>query len=121
MAPSIETGDAVVTRLVHPGDVWAGQVVTFQDPSRSGELVTHRVIEVRRDGSRFSFVTAGDANTGVEQWSMEGSGTLGRLVLRFPKAGYVLGWLRIPAVRTALLFGGAILLSFLALRRIWGW
>jgi signal peptidase len=120
MAPAIETGDMVVTRLVRPSAVSEGDVITFQDPSRDGELVTHRVVETGRQGGQISFVTKGDANTGQEEWSVDDHGTVGAMAFRIPKAGYVLAWLRTPAVRTSLVIGAALILSFLALRRIWG-
>jgi signal peptidase len=119
MAPAIESGDIVVTRLVRPDAVEPGDVVSFRDSSRQGELVTHRVVEVRREGDRISFVTRGDANTGEERWSIDSRGTIGATVFRVPGGGHVLAWLRMPSVRTALLVSSALALAVLALRRIW--
>lgn len=120
MSPTVNTGDLVVTRLVNPSAVDAGDIITFQDPSRAGELVTHRVVETRRQGSQISFITKGDANSGQEDWSVGDQGQVGAMAFRIPKAGYALAWLRTPAVRVALMIGAALILSFLALRRIWG-
>jgi signal peptidase len=120
MSPTVETGDVVVTRLVNPSAVDAGDIITFQDPSRAGELVTHRVVETRRDGSQISFITQGDANSGQEDWSVGNQGKVGAMAFRIPKAGYALAWFRNPAVRASLLIGAALILSFLGLRRIWG-
>jgi signal peptidase len=119
MAPAIQGGDVVVTRLVRPSAVEPGDVVTFRDPSRHGDLVTHRVIRVRREGDRLAFVTRGDANTGQERWSIDRDGTIGSAAFRVPGAGHVLAWLRMPAVRTAFLVASALVLAALALRRIW--
>lgn len=120
MEPTVSTGDVVVTRLVRPSAVSKGDIVTFQDPSRAGELVTHRVVKTRRDGDVVSFVTRGDANSGQEEWSVDADGTVGAMAFRIPKAGYLLAWLRTPVVRISLVVGAALILSFLALRRIWG-
>jgi signal peptidase I len=119
MAPAIGVADVIVTRVVHPAAVEIGDVVTFRDPSRSEELVTHRVTEVVRDGDTFSFVTRGDANSGVERWSVDADGTVGRYLFRIPKVGYVLGWVAVPLIRSALMVGAALLLGIGALRRIW--
>ena len=119
MAPAIHSGDVVVTRLVMPSKVEPGDVVSFRDPSRQGDLVTHRVVEVRAEGGRLAFVTRGDANTGEERWSIQRDGTIGAAAFRVPGAGHVLGWLRMPAVRTAFLVASALALAALALRRIW--
>jgi signal peptidase len=119
MSPAIGTADVIVTRVVHPTAVGKGDVVTFRDPSRSEELVTHRVTEVVRRGDTFSFVTRGDANTGVERWSVAADGTVGRFLFRIPKVGYVLGWVAVPLIRSALMVGAGLLLGIAALRRIW--
>lgn len=119
MTPAIETGDVVVTTMVRPSDVAVGDVVTFRDPSREGELVTHRVVKARFEGGSFRFRTRGDANTGSERWSIEADGTLGRLWFTVPKAGYPLAWMGEPRIRAGFLILGASLLGFAAVRRIW--
>jgi signal peptidase len=119
MAPAVQSGDVVVTRLVRPSAVEPGDVVTFRDPSRRGELVTHRVVQVRPEEDRLAFVTRGDANTGEERWSIGRDGTVGSAAFRVAGAGHVLAWLRVPGVRTGLLVVSAVALAALALRRIW--
>jgi signal peptidase len=119
MAPAIQSGDIVVTRLVRPTSVRPGDVITFRDSSRHGELVTHRLVEARGEGDRVSFVTRGDANTGEERWSIDSEGTIGATAFRVPKAGHILSRLRVPAVRMSLLVSSALVLAVLALRRIW--
>jgi signal peptidase I len=119
MTPAIGVADVIVTRIVKPAAVNIGDVVTFRDPSRNQELVTHRVTHVVQLGNSFSFVTRGDANTGVERWSVDADGTVGRFLFRIPKVGYVLGWVAVPLIRSALMVGAALLLGTAALRRIW--
>lgn len=119
MAPAIKAGDVVVTTMVGPSDVAVGDVVTFRDPTRSGELVTHRLVRARAEGGSFRFLTRGDANTGTEEWSIEADGKLGSLWFSIPKAGYPLAWAGDPRMRAGLLTVGALLLGFAAIRRIW--
>jgi signal peptidase I len=59
MEPAVRTGDLIVTKRVHPTAVDRGQVVTFHDPSRDRELLTHRVVRVRERAGRLYFVTRG--------------------------------------------------------------
>ncbi|MEX2459229.1 MAG: signal peptidase I [Actinomycetota bacterium] len=119
MAPAIRAGDVVVVRMVEPARVARGDVVTFRDPSRQGDLVTHRVVRMRREGGAYAFVTRGDANTGVERWAIPVDGRLGRLALRVPNAGYAVAWLGVPTVRLAVVTGTSVLLGVAVLRRIW--
>ena len=119
MQPAIAAGDLIMTKRVRPIEVEAGAIVTFRDPSRGSELVTHRVLKKRHQGGRVAFVTRGDANTGVERWSIDADGTLGMLTWRIPKAGYAASWFRLPVVRFGFLALGTLLVGGVALRRIW--
>ena len=92
MRPSLPPGDVVLSEAVAPLSVRPGDVVTFHDPSRGGELVTHRVKSMRRDGPVVRFVTQGDANDVPERWTVAADGQIGRAVLHVPKVGYVLHW-----------------------------
>jgi signal peptidase len=119
MAPAVETGDLIVTAPIRARDAAVGEVITFRDPTRARRLITHRVVSVRQAGLRLAFVTRGDANTGVERWTIAPDGKLGRLFIRVPRAGYALAWLRLSTLGPWLLPVGAALLALVAVRRIW--
>lgn len=119
MEPAIRMGDLIVTQTVQPTEVSEGDVITFSDPTRSGMLVTHRAQRIERNASRVAFVTKGDANGGVEEWSIDKNGTLGRLMFTIPMVGYAVSWAAEPAMRFGLLIAGGLLLTYSALRRIW--
>ena len=92
MEPALDPGDVVLSASRAPLDVAPGDVVTFHDPSRDGELVTHRVESMRRTDGMVTFVTKGDANDVSERWSVPVDGTVGRAALRVPEVGHVLQW-----------------------------
>jgi signal peptidase len=119
MEPAVSTGDMAVTRTITPTEAAVGDVVTFKDPSRHGELVTHRVVKVRTKGDQVAFVTKGDSNTGVEKWKIDSDGKIGRLTLRIPRLGYAVVWVTAPKVRASLIAAAALLFAVAALRRIW--
>jgi signal peptidase len=119
MAPAIGTGDIVVSKVIRPSEASVGDVVTFRDPTRESELVTHRVVDKQDQGGAIAFVTKGDANGATEDWTIERSGTMGKVVFRLPKAGYLVAWATLPAVRAALLIGAAGIFAVIALRWIW--
>ena len=118
MAPVLKPGDAVLDRFVPAHRVGAGQVVTFFDQGR-GVLVTHRVVSVEDIGDRRQFVTRGDANTGVEIWSIDRDGPLGLLVGRVPHAGYPLAWLSSEPVMATLYLLLAVIVGRAVIGRIW--
>lgn len=119
MTPTIRTGDLVISRPIHPDEAQIGDIVMFKDPGRSGELISHRVRAVHLHGGRAYFVTRGDANTGFERWNVPQSGSIGEIVYRLPKLGYVIGGVNSPAGKLLLVALPATLLLFLGLIRIW--
>ncbi|HEV2814467.1 MAG TPA: signal peptidase I [Solirubrobacteraceae bacterium] len=92
MEPALTPGDVVLSKSLAPLDVRPGDVVSFHDPSRGGELVTHRVESMRRTGSQVRFVTKGDANDVSETWAVAVDGRIGRTAMSVPKVGHVLHW-----------------------------
>jgi signal peptidase len=119
MEPTISTGDVVVTRPTTASSIHAGRVITFRDPADSGRLLTHRVRRVTHHGASTDVVTQGDANTGVERWSMATDGHLGVVVYRVPRIGYVLHPAQSPMGRIVLVGVPVLLWGVLVLRGIW--
>jgi signal peptidase I len=103
MEPALNVGDVVVARQIPAGQAQPGQVVTFSDPSRPKKLITHRVRSVSVVDGTARFVTRGDANTGVERWSIPADGTVGLVERRVPKIGYVAVYARTRSGMLALL------------------
>lgn len=120
MEPALDPGDVVLSARHAPLDVRPGDVVTFHDPSRGGELVTHRVESMRRNGAMVSFVTRGDANDVSERWSVPADGAIGRAVLRVPDVGHVLQRAGTREGKLALIAAPALLLVMLELVGIAG-
>jgi len=119
MTPTLHVGDVVIEHRVPPLSVRVGDIVTFRVPEHQSRLYTHRVVAMEAVGSDVSFVTRGDANTGVERWTIPASGTIGRVELRIPNLGYVTNRAGSRIGRFGLLVIPAILLAFVELRRIW--
>ena len=119
MAPAIRTGDLLLARDIAPRQAHGGDVITFHAPD-GGRLTTHRVVSRRLNpGGRWTFTTRGDANTAGERWDVPARGQIGRVEVRLPRAGYVLGWLGRPVWAILLVAGGGLLLAVLLARRIW--
>ena len=120
MRPALGVGDVVLSERTAPLDARPGDVVTFKDPSRHGELVTHRVESMRRTGDEVTFVTKGDANDAPERWTVAVDGSIGRATIRIPKVGYVLQWTSGREGKLALIVVPATLLVMLELGGLLG-
>jgi signal peptidase I len=119
MAPVLRTGDLVIDRQVTPLQVRTGDIVTFRDPNDATRLITHRVQSVHPVGDAVAFVTKGDANNSVQGWSIHSEGTMGRVVVRIPLAGYLIFWARSRFGVFAVLVIPTILMGASFLIRIW--
>lgn len=119
MTPALLVGDLIVTQPVRPISIRVGDIVTFSDQSRGNVLVTHRVVEMAREGSKYSFITKGDGNTAVEEWTIGDKGALGRFAFRVPKAGFLVWGISTPPARVGLAGLFLVLATVTALRRIW--
>jgi signal peptidase I len=119
MTPTIGVGSVVLSISVHPFQVRPGTIVTFRDPAIGQQLVTHRVVQMRRAGQLVEFVTKGDANHATEHWTVPVSGSIGRDVLVIPGVGRWLTALNLPVARIIEILGAMLLFAFLLLRWIW--
>ena len=61
MEPTLHVGDFIIVKSCDPSELKVRDIISFysEDESIKGMLVTHRITEIRRDGT---FVTKGDAN-----------------------------------------------------------
>ena len=90
MQPSINAGDVVMTEAADPDTVFdEGTVVTFEDPLRDGELVTHRVVAINDDGT---YRTRGDGNDVSDSTSLEPEAVVGVGRLLIPSVALPRVW-----------------------------
>ncbi len=86
MEPTISAGDMVVVRDVPPDAIAEGDVITF---TNGGERITHRVVEVRSEGSERRFVTKGDANEDRDAEPVSAGQVEGRVWFHLPLLGHL--------------------------------
>ena len=119
MEPAIHTGDVIVDEWIDPAEARVGDVLSFNDPSRAGIVLTHRVVSFKRRGDQVEFVTRGDANTGVERWTAPADGSIGRVAYRVPYAGFVMVFTRTPLGKLLFLILPAIAWGAYEIFGIW--
>ena len=112
MRPALRSGDVVWLDGIVAADARVGDVVAFAHPD-DRRPVLHRVARIEPAGADLRFVTRGDANSGVERWSVRREARLGRYTgVRVPAAGRAA---RSPQTAAAVVAVAVALL----LRRIW--
>lgn len=113
MAPAIPEGSAVLVKSCAPESVETGDVIMFD---RSGDVITHRVLENRRDEA--VFITRGDANPAADFEPVAYGSLIGRVQYHVAAAGRVLAVISGTAgrIRLIALACAAVLLKVLAAR-----
>ena len=119
MKGSVEAGDQVIVLPRRAREIAVGEIVAFADPEGSGRLLQHRVQRVDRRGGRVAVITMGDANSGVERWSLPGTASVGRVVAVLPRAGYIFGPIGTPPLRGLLAALAWLAILALILTAIW--
>lgn len=118
MAPTLFTGDLVVSRSEPAARIHPGDIVTFQHPALHVP-VTHRVVDVRTAGGWAQVTTKGDANVAAENWRVPVTGRVGHAVFHVPSAGRLLRASTGRLARTLAIVLAAGCLGVRLLRRIW--
>lgn len=88
MTPIMPVGSVGVVQPVPAEKIGLGDVLTFTSKDHSGNLVTHRVVEILtgEDGA-LSFRTKGDANEGNDRSLVPTEAVEGRVIMVVPGAG----------------------------------
>jgi signal peptidase len=121
MRPTFSPGDMVIEVPEPVSSVRVGQVISYQVPTGIHQVETHRIVRILQGGAHPVIQTQGDANNWPDPWTakLEGN-TAWRMATIIPRLGYVVNWLRGPAVRLAAIIVAPALLALLFLFEIWG-
>lgn len=91
MQPAINPGDIVLAAPPEPDvRLSTGTVITFEDPARPGELITHRVETANPDGT---YTTRGDANSSSDSYEVSPDELTGVGRLLVPSVGLPRVWM----------------------------
>lgn len=83
------TGDVMVIYGTKPKNIKIGDVIVFM--SKRPEPIIHRVVNIKSDDNKLSFMTKGDhnINSGPDEMSIGEERIIGRAILKIPLLGYV--------------------------------
>jgi signal peptidase len=94
MRPALEVGDMAIATNVNPDAIKIGDIIQYV---KNGEVIIHRVIEIRDDGNGVKlFITKGDANA-VPDEPVSQTAVVGKTILIIPKIGWVSIYLKVAA------------------------
>ncbi len=85
MEPEIPVGSIVYAKKAEPTAVAPGDVIVFYGGHDENAVVTHRVVENRKDEKEF--ITKGDANAGNDVTPIAYNNLIGKVVFDLPGIG----------------------------------
>jgi len=100
MSPEYPAGSLLVVTPQPAADLAPGDVLTYHIPIDDHRVVTHRVVEVDRQGDAVLVRTKGDANTAQDPWVARITDDTAWTVRgAVPGAGQAIRWARSPKLR----------------------
>ena len=92
MYPEIKPGSLIIVKKVNdPENLQVKDVITFQSPRNEKQLITHRIVKVKKLDSKIYFITKGDANLTADVEEVGTASVFGKYQnISIPYAGYVL-------------------------------
>lgn len=101
MTPTMEVGDVAIAISTDPNNIHVGDIIQYW---KQGEMILHRVIEIRKTETGKTFITKGDANAEPDSDPVYPSQIRGKLILTIPKLGWISIYLKEFARQTYTFF-----------------
>ncbi len=95
MVPTIKVEDAIVIQRKEANELKKGDIITFKssDPRYSGVTITHRIVEVQKQGKEYFYKTKGDNNNTPDAALVSYKNVYGKVLVTIPKIGYLQSFL----------------------------
>ena len=81
--PKLKKNDVIIVKKnVKLENIKEGNIITFKN--KYGEIITHRVSQIRKTGNYISFTTKGDSNEKEDSEPVDSKMIIGRVVYTLP-------------------------------------
>ena len=119
MDPEIQSGDLIFCHTVEAEAVQVGDIISFYDPMGNGStVVTHRVMEIKDEGTGLSFITKGDNNNTEDQMPVQAEDVIGLYKSRIAGAGNIAMFMQTtPGLIVCVILPMILLIGWDVLRR----
>lgn len=120
MKPDYPPGSLILVKPTPANQLKLGEVITFTDPDNAARgLVTHRIVKIEHEKGAPIFTTQGDANPVPDTWRLKLSSDAGLMTYSVPQVGRLSFLVRTKEGYLLLVGIPVLLLSLIALIRIW--
>jgi signal peptidase I len=121
MEPGIKTGSIIAIKPTDDQSKYQkGDVITFRALDQPNILITHRIVEVQKEGSNLSYITKGDNNDAKDVDPIPSKNVVGEYVeFTVPYVGYFLSFAKSDLGNIFLLIVPGALLIIYSLYSAW--
>lgn len=117
MAPEIKMGSVVLVKQA--SDYKIGDIITFGEISKIKTPTTHRIYEIKVQGSQPVYITKGDANNAPDIREITKKDILGKVLLSVPYLGYAVDAAKKPFGFALIIIVPAVLIIFGEIKKIY--
>ena len=118
MEPAIKTGSVVVVKPVDSYKI--EDIITFTNPKKPVESVTHRIYDMKVIEGRISYITKGDANNAPDQREVSEREVVGKVLFSIPYLGYAVDFAQKPLGFAFIILIPAVIIIGDEIRKIYG-
>ena len=86
MEPELKIGDIVIVKETAESDINVGDIISFRKGQR---VITHRVIEIKKEDQKCTYVTQGDSNNVEDKENTEFNMIEGKVIKKIPFLGKI--------------------------------
>ncbi len=117
MEPGIKMGSVV---LIKPADDYKiGDVITFGEISKIKTPTTHRIYEIKVQGSQPVYITKGDANNAPDIKEVQKKDVIGKVLFSVPYFGYAVDFAKKPMGFALIIIVPAAIIVFGEIKKIY--
>lgn len=116
MEPAIKMGSVVI---VKPADDYQiNDVITFVNPKKRQELISHRIVDLEVSEGTTSYIVKGDANEDPDARKVARNEIVGKILLNIPYLGYAVDFAKKPLGFASIIIVPATIIIFDEMKKI---
>ena len=116
MEPAIKMGSVVIVKPIN--DYQIDDVITFVNPKKQQELITHRIIDLEVNEGTTSYIVKGDANEDPDARKVARNEIVGKILFSVPYLGFAVDFAKKPLGFASIIIVPATIIIFDEMKKI---
>ena len=117
MEPTIKMGAILMTKPTK--DYKIGDIITFKNPEKEQELVSHRIVDLEVKNGKTYYTTKGDANEDPDTGKVAKDEVVGKVLFSVPYLGFAVDFAKRPIGFALIIIVPSVIVIFDEVKNIW--